>query len=124
MVVESVEPGCLFTKFFLGYRNMEKRQKQTKTRIFFTEKLNLVPNNCYLMSHFKPPNIDRKNCVWTTKYRRLSKMCIVQHAGMKSVFTIEPIKRLISTTLKIAKPAATFWTFLSRTETDNSVVWR
>ena len=24
-------------------------------------------NNCYLMSHFSQPNIERKNCMWTTK---------------------------------------------------------
>ena len=35
-------------------------------------------------------------------------MCIVQHVEMKSVFTFRPIKRLVSTTVKSAKPAATF----------------
>ena len=60
------------------------------------------------MSHLNQPNIERKNCVWTTKYERLSEMCIVQHVEMKSVFTFQPIKRLVSTTVKSAKPAATF----------------
>ena len=32
-------------------------------------------------------------------------MCIVQHVEMKSVFTSHPIKRLVSTTVKSAKPA-------------------
>ena len=27
------------------------------------------------MSHFSQPNIERKNCVWTTKYNRLLEMC-------------------------------------------------
>ena len=60
------------------------------------------------MSHFNQPNVERKNCVWTTKYERLSGMCIVQHVGMKSVFTFKPIKRLVSTTIKSAKPAGSF----------------
>ena len=63
------------------------------------------------MSHFSQPNLERKNCAWTTKYERLSEMCIVQHVEMKSVFTFQPIKRLVSTTVKKAKPAATFWVF-------------
>ena len=43
-------------------------------------------------------------------------MCIVQHVEMKKVFTFQPKKRLVSTTVKSAKPAATFWIFLSRTK--------
>ena len=43
-------------------------------------------------------------------------MCVVQHVELKSVFTFQPIKRLVSTTLKRAKPAATFWIFLLRTK--------
>ena len=35
---------------------------------------------------------------------------------MKSVFAFQPIKRLISTTVKIAKPAATFKIFFYRTK--------
>ena len=49
-----------------------------------------------------------KNCVWTLKYERLLEMCIVPHVEMKSVFTFQPMKRLASTTVKIAKPAVTF----------------
>ena len=60
------------------------------------------------MLHFSQPNIERKNCVWTTKYERLSEMCIVQHVEMKSVFTFQRTKRLVFTTVKSAKPAATF----------------
>ena len=58
------------------------------------------------MSHFNQPNMERKNCV--TKYERLSEMCIVQHVEIKSVFTFQLIKRLASTTVKSAKPVATF----------------
>ena len=60
------------------------------------------------MSHFNQANIERKNCVWTTKYERILDMCIVQHVETKIVFTFQPIKRLASTTVKSAKPAATF----------------
>ena len=60
------------------------------------------------MSRFNQPIIEGKNFVWTTKYKRLSEMCIVQHVEMKSVFTFQPIKRLVSTTVKSAKPAAMF----------------
>ena len=60
------------------------------------------------MSHLKQPNIEKKKCVWTTKYEKLSEMCIVQHVETKSVLTFQPIKRLVSTTVKRAKPAAMF----------------
>ena len=60
------------------------------------------------MSLFNQPDMERKNCVWTTKYERLSEMSTVENEEMKSVFGFQPIKRLISTTVKSAKPAATF----------------
>ena len=63
------------------------------------------------MSHFNQPKIERKNCEWTTKYERLSEINIVQHVELKSVFTFQPIKEVVSTTVKTAKPAATFWIF-------------
>ena len=50
------------------------------------------------MSHFNQPNIERKNFVWTTS--RLLEMCTVQHVETKSVFTFQPMKRLVFTTLK------------------------
>ena len=55
------------------------------------------------MSHFNQPNMERKNCV--TKYEKLSEMCIFPH--VQSVFTFQPMKRLVSTTVKSAKPAVT-----------------
>ena len=68
------------------------------------------------MPHFNQPNMETKNCAWTTKYERLSEICIVQNVEMKSVFKFQPIKRLVSTTVKSAKPAATFWIFLLSTK--------
>ena len=52
--------------------------------------------------------MEGKNRVWTTKYKRLLEVCIVQHVKTKKVFTFQPVKRLISTTVKRVKPAATF----------------
>ena len=81
------------------------------------KKMNWYPtNNYYLLSHFIQTNLERRNCVRTTKYRRLLEMCIVKHVEMKSVFTFEQIKRLVSTTVKSAKRAATFWIFLLKTK--------
>ena len=68
------------------------------------------------MSHFNQANIERKNCVWTTKNERLLEMCKVQHVELKSVFTFQRRKRLVSTTVKSAKPAATFSKFLWSTK--------
>ena len=83
-----------------------KTTKTDETRFFFAKKGCYTANNCSIKPHFNQRNIGRKNCVWTTS--RLSEMCIVQHVEMKSVFTFEPLKRLVSTTVKSAKPAATF----------------
>ena len=87
-----------------------KTTQSDKTRFFFVKKrLIWYPtSNFYLMSHFNLPNVERKNCVWTTKYKRLLDMCIVPHAEMKSVFTFQPKRRLLSTTVKSAKPEVTF----------------
>ena len=66
------------------------------------------------MSHFNQPNMERKNCVWTTKYEGLSEMCIVPH--VQSVFTFQPIKQLVCTTVKSAKLATMSWIFLLGTK--------
>ena len=93
-----------------------KTTQTDKTRFFFAKKRwTWYPtNNCSLMSHSNQPNTERKNGVWTTS--RLLEMCIVPHVEMKSVFTFQPVKRLVSTTVKSVKPAATFWIFLLRTK--------
>ena len=87
-----------------------KTTKTDKTRFFFARKRRTwnSTSNYYLMSRFNQPNMERKNCVWIIKYEKLSEMCFVQHVEMKSVFTFQPIKRLVSTTVKSAKPVATF----------------
>ena len=42
--------------------------------------------------------------------------CYFPHVETKRVFTFQPIKRLASTTVKSAKPAAAFWIFFLRTK--------
>ena len=109
MVVESVEPRC-FCKVPLMLQEHVNKTETDKTRFFFAKKrLTWYPtNNYYLMSHFNQPNIERKNCGWTPNYERLSEMCIVQHVEMNCVFTFQPKKRLVSSSVKSAKLAATF----------------
>ena len=65
-----------------------KTTKTDKTRIFFDRKRwTWYPTkNYYSMSPLNQTNIERKNCVWTTKYEKLSEMFIVQHVETKSVF--------------------------------------
>ena len=83
-----------------------KTTKTDKTRFFFAKKRCYTTNNCSIKSHFNQPNIEREKCVWTTS--RLLATFIVQHVEVKSVFTFQSIKRLVSTTVKSAKPSATF----------------
>ena len=91
-----------------------KTTKTDKTRFFFAKKRCSwsSTNNCYLMSHFNQPNIERKNCVSTTKYKRLLEMCIVQHVEMKSVFTMESFTiELVSNTCAQLFPDNTLSSF-------------
>ena len=53
-------------------------------------------------------NVPFQSTKYGKKYERLSEMCIVPHVETKSVFTFQPIKQLVSTTVKSAKPVATF----------------
>ena len=71
--------------------------------------MNLLPNKQLLLNVpiQSTKNIERKNCVWTTKYMRLLEMCIVQHVEVKCV-CISTNKNLVTTIVKSAMPAATF----------------
>ena len=95
------------SSYVTGARKDDTNKQNT---LFFAKKRRTwyPTNNYYLMSRFNHPNIDRKNCVWTTKYKRLSEMCIVQHVEIKSVFTFQPKRRPVSTTVTSANLAATF----------------
>ena len=84
-----------------------KTTKTDKTRFFFAK--NMVPNKQLLLNvPFPSTKYGKKELCVDDKYKRLSEMCIVQHIEMKIVFTFQPIKRLVSTTVKSARPAATF----------------
>ena len=89
--------------------------KTDKTRFFFPRKrwTCYTTNSCSKKSLFNQTNIGRKNCVYTTS--RLLELCIVPHAETKSLFTFQPIKWLVPTTVKSVRHAATFWKFLLRT---------
>ena len=100
-------------RFFYVTRGRKDDKKRQNT-LFLCEKRCHPTNNCSLRSHFNQPNLKRKNCVWTTKCKKLLEMCTVQHVETKSMFTFQPIKRLVCTTVKSAKPAATFCIFLLR----------
>ena len=107
---------CSQSSFYVT--RARKDDKNRQNTLFFARKIWIwyPKNNFYLLFRFNQTNIERKNCVWTTKYKILSEMCSVQHVEMKSVFTFQPIKRLLSTTVKSAKPAAMFWKILLRTK--------
>ena len=59
------------------------------------------------MSPFNQSDIEIKNCVWTTKYKRLLEMCHAQHVEIKTVF-FSTKGRAVSTTVRSAEPAATY----------------
>ena len=95
---------------------------KTDTTCFFFAKRRWTcypTNNFYLMSLLNQRSIERKIWVWATKYNRLLEMCVVQFVILKRAFIFEPIKRLDTTTVKSAKPAATFWIFLLYTRNRN-----
>ena len=94
--------GLIVHKVHFKLQEQVKTTKTDKTRFFVLH----PPNSCSLMSHVNPPIIGKKNCAWTTKYKKLFEMCIVQNVEMKTVFTFQPIKRLGYMTVR--KPAATF----------------
>ena len=89
-----------------------KTTKTGKTRFFFAKKDEVSTQQTIVIQC--PISINqiykeqRKNSVWTTKYERLLDICFVQHVEMKDVSTFQPIKRLVSRTVKSAKPALTF----------------
>ena len=60
------------------------------------------------MSHFNQPNTERKNLSVDNKVRESIGDVYCPTFGMKSVFTFQRVKGLVSTTVKSAKPAATF----------------
>ena len=108
---------CSQSSFYVTRERKDDKNRQNTLFLCWKKRWSWYPtNNCYLMSFFNQTNMENKKCVWTTKYRKPLEMCGVQHVQMKSVSTFQPIERLVSTTAKSAKPAATFWIFLLRTK--------
>ena len=71
--------------------------------------MKLVPNKQLLPSvQFQSTKFRKKELSVDNKIQEIIGDCIVQHLVMKIVFTFQPIKRLVSTTVKSAQPAATF----------------
>ena len=68
----------------------------------------LPDKQLFLNVPFQSTKYRKKEFCVEKKYERLLEMCIVSNVETKSVFTFHPIKRLVSTTVKSAKPAATF----------------
>ena len=116
----------VFSQSSFPVTRARKDDKNRQNTLFLCEKICYTANTCSIKSHFTEPKTEKKKCVWTTS--RLLEMCIVPHVETRSVFTFQPIKRLVSTTVKSAKPAATFWIILSTDnyyapKTNNYVVW-
>ena len=79
--------------------------------------MNLLPNKQQLLNvPFQSTKYRKKELCLVNKVRVTIEVCVVQHVEMKSVFTIQPIKRLVSTTVKNAKPASTIWIFVLMTK--------
>ena len=71
--------------------------------------MNLVPNKQLLHNvPFQSTKYRKKELCVDNKVRGTIEMCIVQHVERKKVFTIQRVQRLIFTTVKSAKPPATF----------------
>ena len=83
---------CSQSSFYVTRARKDDKNRQN-TLFFAKRRWNLYPtNNCYALSHFNQPSKERKNCVWTSKYKSLLEMCIVQHVEMKSVLKISTNK--------------------------------
>ena len=98
---------CSQSSFYVT--RARKEDKNRPNTLFCFTKLNLLPDKKLFKNvHFESTKNRKKElCVWTTKYKRLFEMCIVQHVEMKSVFTFQSMKRLFYTTINSAKSAAT-----------------
>ena len=103
---------CSQSSFYVTRARKNDKNRQN-TLFLLKKRWNSYPtNNFYSTSHFNQQNVETKKYVRTTKCKRLLEMFIVQHVEMESVIIFQLIKRLVSTTVKSAKPAATFWIFL------------
>ena len=98
---------CSQSSFYITKARKDDEIRQN-TLFLRYEKINLVPSKQLLPNvTFQSTNYRKKElCVDNKVQEALGD--VLQHAETKSVFTFQPIKRLVSTTVKNAKPAATF----------------
>ena len=85
--------------------------------VFAKKKMNLLPEKQMFLNVPTQTDKHRKKemCV-TTKYRRLLEICIVQHVELKSVFTFQPTRTPVYSTVKGAKPDLTCQIITLRTK--------
>ena len=102
--------------FCVTWARKDDKNRRNKKSLVKKKRFCCPRYNCSLLSHFNQPNIERKIGEWTMRYKRLLEMCNVQQIEMKSVFTVQTKKRLVSRTVKSAKHGATFWKLLSTTK--------
>ena len=71
--------------------------------------MNLVPDKLLFNNDpFQSTKFRRKELCLDNNLKRLLEISFVRHVEMKSVFTFQPKKRLVSTIAKSAKPAVKF----------------
>ena len=61
--------------------------------------------------------------MWSTTFKGLLEIWIVQHVKTKGVFTFQPRKILVSTTVKRAHPAVECLIFHSKTKVNHDLIW-
>ena len=98
---------------------LQEDVKATKTdelRCLFVKKTNLVlDKQLFINVPFQSTNYKKKELWVENKMKKhIGDMCCPTCRIEKCVW-FPPIKRLVSTTAKSAKPAITFWTFVLRT---------
>ena len=70
--------------------------------------MNLVPNKQLLLNVSFQLTRNRKKELCVDNIKTIGEICFDPHVEMKSVFTFQPTKRLVSTTAEGAKPATRF----------------
>ena len=87
-----------------------KTTKTDKTRFFFAKKdVTMLPDKqLFINAPFQSTKYGKKELCVDNKVRETIGDVYFQHVEMKSVFTFQPKKQLVSTTVKSARPAVTF----------------
>ena len=108
MVVESVEFGCCSHSCFYvtGGRKDNKNKKHAFSEL---KKMTLLPDKQLItIVPFRSTKYRKKELYVDNKMNSLLEMCIIHQVEMKSVVIFQPLKRLVPTNVRSAKPATTF----------------